>query len=1471
MPEAFMVGTILDFPAPRLSTQDSKLHAAARNAVTRALAESSAVADAASRVLSILCHHYSFEIGAFWEADQEGPLLRLRGLHRSAPAPTQLFEDKCEQWTFAKGAGIPGQVWATGEPVFIPDVTRDPAFTRQELALAEGLNSLYAFPVIAGEGVLGVIELFGKKHRAFDQALHYTLSLVGRELGHYVQERRAKEGLRDSEEQFRATFENAAVGIAHVAPDGSFLRVNKRLCEITGFTPEELRTKTFQDITHPSDLDADLANLRQMLEGEIDRFSKDKRYLRKDGSIVWARLMVGCVRKNDGQIDYFISVVKDISERKAAEIALRESEERFRALGQASSNALYRMSPDASVMKEANGQGFVADTPEATQSWLATYVPPDEQPIVLQAVSQALAARAPFDLEHRVYLADGTIGWIRSRAVPILDEAGNIREWFGAATNITEQKRAEIALRESEEQFRATFENAAVGIAHVAPDGSWLRVNKRLCEITGYAAEELLANRFRDITHPDDLAATCAQAKRMFKGEIESYRLEKRYLRKDGSIVWVRLTVGCVRKADRTIDYFIPVIEDISQQKRAEIALRQSQERLRLAVDAANLGLWHWDVARAPEAIEADARCQALFGRAADAPASYEIWANTTLPEDRAEAEAHVARALDPADPHDEYACQYRVKHADGKVLWLSAKGRAYFEPDPVAPSGRRALSLAGTVRDVTDAHRAEEIGCEQERRNRYLLLLEKRLQLTGDADAAVGAACEALGQELGASFVLAAEVQPNGVEAVAGHAWSARGDVAQLLGHYSLAGLAGKGMEALRSGQAVRVADTAGETEDAALGTLRAGSAMGVPLMRNAKLHAVLFVTDANPREWTKAEADLARETVNRAWQAVEKAQADALRESEAGLRHLGDSLPDNAVFRYTIDPDGTPRFLYISAGIEQLNGVRVDRVVRDASILFQQIPPEYLRKIADAEQRSARELSDFKMEVPMRRPDGPLRWMRVRARPRRMPDGRVIWDGVQSDITDRKQAEEALRESEERLRLANEAAGIGIFTVDIEAGCVDYSPELAVMLGFPGIRIAKLDDAFARVHRDDVSRARAQFEAGLSEGGAGRIKMDFRFVRPGGEIRWMTWAGRVHFREGPSGRVPFRIDGACVDITGRMRAQEAMRESEARFRGIFEHAATGIAIKDLEDRLQACNPAYAAMLGYSAEELQGLPCKDFMQPDDLAQNTVEQERLLAGEISSFESLTRYFKKQGGIVWGQRHVSLLRDNAGKPAGIIVLLTDMTQHKRHEEQITLLMREVNHRAKNMLTVVQSIARQTAATKPDDFIERFGERIEALAANQDLLVKNGWMGVDLGELVCSQLAHFNGLIGTRIKLKGSPILISAPAAQTIGMALHELATNAGKYGALSNGAGRVEVEWGFDCAEAGRETFAMSWREVGGPPVKPPERPGFGSDIIGSVAEASLSGKVELDFPPSGLYWCLRCPASEVVEASGPGL
>src|SRR5467141_3803244 len=135
--------------------------------------------------------------------------------------------------------------------------------------------------------------------------------------------------------------------------------------------------------------------------------------------------------------------------------------------------------------------------------------------------------------------------------------------------------------RNSEARFRATFDTAAVGVAHIAPDGRWLRVNGALCRILGYPADELLTKSFQDVTYPDDLAADLAQVELIREGKIDSYDAEARYLRKDGAIIWGRKTVGCVRKGDKSIDYFVSVIEDISSRKQAEKELRENEERFR--------------------------------------------------------------------------------------------------------------------------------------------------------------------------------------------------------------------------------------------------------------------------------------------------------------------------------------------------------------------------------------------------------------------------------------------------------------------------------------------------------------------------------------------------------------------------------------------------------------------------------------------------------------------------------------------------------------------------------------------------------------------------------------------------------------------------------------------------------------------------------------------------------------------------
>lgn len=202
-----------------------------------------------------------------------------------------------------------------------------------------------------------------------------------------------------------------------------------------------------------------------------------------------------------------------------------------------------------------------------------------------------------------------------------------------------------------------------------------------------------------------------------------------------------------------------------------------------------------------------------------------------------------------------------------------------------------------------------------------------------------------------------------------------------------------------------------------------------------------------------------------------------------------------------------------------------------------------------------------------------------------------------------------------------------------------------------------------------------------------------------------------------------------------------------------------------------------------------------------------------------------------------------------------------------EQQILLLMREVNHRSKNMLAVVQAIARQMPAEDPKLFVRQFSNRIVGLAASQDLLIESNWQGVHVADLVRSQLALFRELIGTRIEITGPLVRLQPPAAQAIGMALHELATNASKYGALSDDNGKVGVTWHLEGLGETRE-FVLIWTEKGGPPVKPPSRRGFGYTIMVAMVEKSLDAKVSIEYAESGLVWKVRAPARCTYEAPG---
>jgi two-component sensor histidine kinase len=212
---------------------------------------------------------------------------------------------------------------------------------------------------------------------------------------------------------------------------------------------------------------------------------------------------------------------------------------------------------------------------------------------------------------------------------------------------------------------------------------------------------------------------------------------------------------------------------------------------------------------------------------------------------------------------------------------------------------------------------------------------------------------------------------------------------------------------------------------------------------------------------------------------------------------------------------------------------------------------------------------------------------------------------------------------------------------------------------------------------------------------------------------------------------------------------------------------------------------------------------------------------------------------------------------------------DITERKEREERIRFLMSEVLHRSKNLLAVVQAIASQTvrSTSSPIAFAEDFGARLKSLASSLDLLVRRDWRGVSVRDLVQSQLGHYCDPHGARVALGGPDLLLSPAAAQNLGMALHELSTNAVKHGAFAAPEGRVRIEWKLMGPRRERR-FRMSWVESGGALVEPPRTKGFGHLVIERMAAEALQGQVALEFARDGVRWAIEADAEAVVQGAG---
>lgn len=330
--------------------------------------------------------------------------------------------------------------------------------------------------------------------------------------------------------------------------------------------------------------------------------------------------------------------------------------------------------------------------------------------------------------------------------------------------------------------------------------------------------------------------------------------------------------------------------------------------------------------------------------------------------------------------------------------------------------------------------------------------------------------------------------------------------------------------------------------------------------------------------------------------------------------------------------------------------------------------------------------------------------------------------------------------------------------------------------------------------------------------------------------------------------------------DISGQRSFQERLRQSEERFRLLADNMSQLAWIANADGWIFWYNKRWFDYTGTTLEEMEGWGWQAVHHPDHSDAVTQKfKSHLASGE--DWEDTFPLRNAAGEWRWFLSRAKPIRDESGEIRYWFGTNTDVTDMRDAEERIELLLQEVNHRSKNMLAIIQSLARRSDSARPD-FIERLEQRIRGLAANQDLLVRRSWSKVQVVEMIEAQLRSL-GESRAQVLCEGPEVWLSPGAAEALAMAFHEMGINALKYGALSDPYGRVIVSWAITGAKDQRR-FRIDWQEKGGPAVSEPTRQGFGTRIIVDVPRVKLSAEVQASYPVEGFRWSLECEAESLV-------
>jgi PAS domain S-box-containing protein len=451
-----------------------------------------------------------------------------------------------------------------------------------------------------------------------------------------------------------------------------------------------------------------------------------------------------------------------------------------------------------------------------------------------------------------------------------------------------------------------------------------------------------------------------------------------------------------------------------------------------------------------------------------------------------------------------------------------------------------------------------------------------------------------------------------------------------------------------------------------------------------------------------------------------------------------------------------------------------------------------------------------------------------------------------------------ETARAAAERVDLALRAGAIvGTWVWDVPADRFLADAQFAASFGLdPELCRAglPLETVMAPIHPEDRPLVAGAIADALARGGA--YRREYRVRTADGAWRWIEASGDVELDE--RGK-PLRFPGVLIDIHERRQTEEQLVQANRLLRTFMEAVPGVIYAKNRQGQILVGNRGTAQLLGREFDDFIGRTDMELLADKAEAAAIMATDRHIMETRIAQQVEEKVAFPDGTEAWWHSSKAPILDDRGEVIGLVGASVDITERRRAEEHRLFLLNELNHRVKNTLAVVQGIARQTFREAADTpvALDAFEARLAALSRAHNLLTDASWTAADLRDVVLDQLAQ----AGRRVEASGPGVMLTPQTAVSLALALHELGTNATKYGALSNETGRIEISWRVD---ADPPTLKLRWEEVGGPEVRPPQRRGFGSRMIERALAAELGGEVRVGYPPTGLTCEIIAPLAEGV-------